>query len=58
MKKTYLVPKTLVVKIATSTMVLTSGVGISGLEGVSQEEYDGNTPVSWARGIWSDDEEE
>ncbi len=58
MKKVYLVPKTLVVKIATNGLILSSGAGISGLDGASKEEYDGSTPVSWSRDIWIDDEED
>lgn len=60
MKKTYMMPETLVVKLATDIIMLdASGAGVSGLSGVTKEEYDGTTPVNWARGggLWDDDED-
>ena len=60
MKKIYMIPETLVVKIAINNIMLgASGAGMSGLgDGVTKEEYNGSTPVSWARGgLWDDDDE-
>ena len=60
MKKTYMMPETLVVKLATDIIMLdASGAGVSGLSGVTKEEYDGITSVDWARGggLWDDDED-